>query len=126
MGQYTEPLKKEDVLQEVSSFLEKQNPNPGDGWTPVTNEDHAALVNVIYNIIACKWERDCDGSLPINFEVCDRNTRHFLPFCTLPYDNTDPKRTRIGALVDIQEYIAGELSRNIRLSLRELTERKDL
>lgn len=125
MGRYTEPLKKEDVMARVSAFLDKHIPNEeGDTWTPVSREDLVELSNVFYDITACKWERDCDGSLPVDFEICNRKVGHFVPYCRLPYNNDNLKNSRVAVLADLQKYVGRELSYEMRRFLSQLADKE--
>ena len=75
--EYYDPAKlaegRAELTKRLDSFLDHRVEGDGDGWAPVSSEDHVELRDLLYQIIALKWGTDADGDLPINFATVDRN-----------------------------------------------------
>lgn len=61
----------EELVQKIESFLQEKKVSSG-GWPEVTNEEMASLHEILGLLISLKYERDPDGSLPVEFILNDR------------------------------------------------------
>jgi len=70
-------MNKVELLEQISRFLVDSRKSDG-GYAEVTTEDMQQLQDIFYKICELKFQKDADGDLPINFQVVDRNKKHFL------------------------------------------------
>ena len=64
-------MDKAELLKKLESFLEERVPcGPGgDYMAQATDEHMKSMYDIFYDIIALKFEVDCDGDLPIHVDV---------------------------------------------------------
>lgn len=125
MGSYAPLLDKQLVIEELISFLEAPVPSEDAGLAPVSRDDLVALSTLFYNIIQCKFERDCDGTLPVDYELCNKHKSHFIPLCTVPYTNDNVLNSRVQALVDIQAYASEQLKHSLEFFIARCSRNKE-
>lgn len=118
---------KEYTLEEaLELFLSEPRKAEHSSWAKPTTDDMKLMDAIIYEMIERKFERDCDGGLPINYHVCDRTRFEPLTYVNIPYTHTDPTREdRIRAMELFSMLVSiytGRLDASIR-SLRYDEER---
>ena len=76
----------EQLTKQLEEFLaDHRESRGGGGYAPVKQHDMNQLYDVMYSIIAAKWDADCDGDRPINFSIIDRTRFEPQHFIEIPY-----------------------------------------
>ena len=87
---------KEEIHTRLNKFLEVQKLSDG-GYAEVSNEEFSELSELINDIIHLKYEMDCDGDIPIEFALTDRNKYERSRFFPMPYTHN---ATTLKELID--------------------------
>jgi hypothetical protein len=82
-----DPENVEALLLKVKQFAEGQSATLDGGWPVVTRDDMLKMSNIIQDMIALRFEVDCDGSLPVEYKLIDRTRFEPMHFQPLPYDH---------------------------------------
>lgn len=77
---------KEELDSKITAFLKDKRKSKSGGWAEVTDSDIADLSDIINDIIGLKFERDCDGDLPVEYCLVDRNKYYNIPYVYVPYE----------------------------------------
>lgn len=79
----------------IDKFAKDRRLADGGGWAPVHDEDLDQLHCILNALLVLKFQRDCDGDLPINFEIIDRTKfepSHFMPVPYNPFEASPEKK----------------------------------
>ena len=73
----------EELLKKLELFLEERVPcGPGGDYMGQATDEHMkSMREIFYDIIALKFEADCDGDLPIHVDVT--NYTDYIPLSNL-------------------------------------------
>jgi len=74
-----------ELTAKLTKFLSEHCETEGYGWAPVTHNDIAHLHQLMDAIVDAKWDADCDGDRPINFQIVDRTRFEPMHFTQVPY-----------------------------------------
>jgi hypothetical protein len=117
------------LLEEaIELFLsEPRESNNGD-WSKPTDDDMELLYSIIYELIEQKFERDCDGDLPLKFHVCDRTRFESPCYIDVPHTGlhaTLDERVRameaVSILASTYNGRLDTMTRSLRYSLEDMT-----
>jgi hypothetical protein len=101
------------LVAHIKAFIKDRRPCVGHGWAPVEPGDVAELCGFIREIVEGKWDKDCDGDLPVNFRVIDRTRYEPMHFFEVPYaetcNTTEERQRRMDNLIA-----------NVQLAVRDL------
>lgn len=122
-----------NLVDMVKEFLSERSASTGNGWAEVKENDVTAVLDILDLMFELKYERDCDGDLPIEACVVDRTKFHGLRYCAVPYetDKTDliNKSSRIRAMATNHAISNSEVDIYTKLELhdieKEISDAKD-
>lgn len=102
------------LLQRVEEFARTRTPaGDGGGWAPVTPAEMAELSEILGALLACKYEPDADGDLPVNFHLVDRTRYGRTSFFSIPYSHKFKTPEEYDEVIDLA---AG----NVRMAMDQL------
>lgn len=58
---------------------------PGGGWAPVAEGAIDELSGILKDVIACKYQTDADGDVPVEFHLIDRTRFQRPHYFLIPY-----------------------------------------
>lgn len=77
---------KEYSLEEaLELFLSERRESDNGDWSKPTEDDINLLYGIVYELIEQKFEKDCDGDLPLRFHVEDRTRYQSLMYLNIPH-----------------------------------------
>ena len=77
------------VQEAVELFLSERRSSDHGDWANPTDGDMNLLDEIIYGLIEQKFERDCDGDLPLRYHVLDRTKYEPLTYLDIPHTGMD-------------------------------------
>jgi hypothetical protein len=102
----------------LDRFLEDESPVENNGWAKVTSGDLQEISEIFHTILVLKFERDCDGDLPVEFDLTDRTCcerRHCYP---LPYHHKASTEEELDDIISTAAANAKVASERLDLLLR--------
>lgn len=96
-------MKKKTLKAMLDDFMKTRSKCDGSGWAPVAEDDIEKLGKIILRILEEKYERDCDGSIPVEFDLVDRTRFERMHYFKIPYEHkakTNDERMRILSLLN--------------------------
>lgn len=99
------------VINKVMAYLapnERRDSSGGD-YASVKEGDVHALWDIIREILYVKFEEDCDGDIPIEVDIVNRNECYSKHYEAVPYSHkaeTEDDRMRILRIVQLNASIA--------------------
>lgn len=93
----------EDLNKLLQDFLKDNNRRSGCGYAEVKKEDIESLWEIFYLIIRLKFEKDCDGDLPIELQIANRHHERFIYPCKVQYEGKNKLRALSNAISSIAE-----------------------
>lgn len=104
---------KKRLENKINKFL-KEKRKSDSGYAPVEKNDISDLNDIINLLLESKFELDCDGDLPVNWEVLDRTKYEpHTAIIPVPYSHKD-KEGHIKAITSNLSYYAERLDRIMR------------
>lgn len=80
-----------DLSTALKKFLKEPRKSDRGGYAEVTESDLHDFYDVINALLEAKFERDCDGDLPLNVHWVDRTKFYPSHFIDIPYSHKDFK-----------------------------------
>lgn len=75
-----------NLLARVEEFVREQaRAGDGGGYAKVEPTDVPEIAVILHEMLACKYPKDADGDLPINFKLVDRTVFEPSHFFNIPY-----------------------------------------
>lgn len=83
----------EPILIGLRKLLVTRSESEDGGYAAVDPVDMGLLIEVVYAVIAAKWDEDVDGDLPVTLRLVDLTRYHILSSLPVPYLHKarDPK-----------------------------------
>ncbi len=78
-------MNREELHKALDIFLDDKRESDSS-FAPVEKDDIVQLDNIIYDILCTKWEKDCDGDLPIFCTITNRHTHYRIHPVNIPVD----------------------------------------
>lgn len=88
MSEYHFPPTEEEIealCDRLRAFLSTPSFSDGGGWAPASDDDLTEFRDILDEIIGAKWQRDCDGDLPVQVMTTDRNRYEGIACVLVPY-----------------------------------------
>jgi hypothetical protein len=70
----------------VKKFLYERSASTGNSWAEVKEDDVRSILDILDLMFELKYEKDCDGDLPMEAHVVDRTTFYRLQYRAIPYE----------------------------------------
>ena len=80
-------MKTGELIDKVRDFCRERRAMGDEGWPPVTDEDMAALMEIVRGLIVAKFEEDVDGAFPVEATLVNRTTHGPLRYRAVPYSH---------------------------------------
>ncbi len=78
--------KAHELLEQFLGTPDHPKFNESDGgYAPCSKEEQLEFYKLLNAIIEAKFAPDCDGDLPIEYTIVNRNTHERLHFLPMPY-----------------------------------------
>lgn len=97
----------------IDVFLSEHRDGDSD-FAPVTRTDLMQLDNIILELAQLKFEADCDGDLPIKWNIINRHTHTPLIHQSIPRDDNIRRLSSLTSLIGWASDQLNHLASNMR------------
>lgn len=74
-------------LDRVKQFVENQSVSLDGGWPVVTEADMKEMNELVQKLIELRFDEDCDGDLPVRFQIIDRTRYEAMHYYPLKHEH---------------------------------------
>ena len=95
------PSSRATLYARIGKWLDEERMSDGGGWAPCSENDLVELYEIIYEMVALKFQRDADGDLPVQAIVINRTKYQCMYWMRVPHMSENPDIDELLDLYDI-------------------------
>lgn len=100
---------KKSLKTMLADFLKHRSKCENSGWPVVADADIEELYAIVGKLLEMKYEKDCDGSLPVEVSFVDRTKFERSHYFNIPYEfkaKTNEERMEILSRLNTNVHMA--------------------